>query len=110
MVKVDKFIFPADFIILDYEEDKNIPIILGRPFLATGKTLIDVQKGELTMRVHDQEVTFNVFKAMKFPADEEECFLVDLVEQVINDEVQRRVVAKPLSSVITENSEYLLSR
>lgn len=53
LVKMDKFIFPADFIILDYEEDRSIPIILGRPFLATERTLIDVQKGELTMCVHD---------------------------------------------------------
>ena len=51
LVKVNKFVFPADFIILDMEEDQDIPIILGRPFLATGRTLIDVQKGELTMRV-----------------------------------------------------------
>ncbi|XP_024969568.1 uncharacterized protein LOC112508936 [Cynara cardunculus var. scolymus] len=42
LVQVDKFIFPADFIILDFEADKDIPIILGRPFLATGGTLIDV--------------------------------------------------------------------
>ncbi|XP_062088966.1 uncharacterized protein LOC133795533 [Humulus lupulus] len=54
LVQVDKFIFPADFIILDYEADREVPIILGRPFLATGRTLIDVQKGELTMRVNDQ--------------------------------------------------------
>ena len=45
MVKVDKFIFPVDFIILDMEEDKEIPIILGRPFLATGMAMIDVQWG-----------------------------------------------------------------
>ncbi|XP_060972264.1 uncharacterized protein LOC115717683 [Cannabis sativa] len=44
LVKVDKFIFPADFIILDYEEDREILIILGRPFLATGRTFIDVEK------------------------------------------------------------------
>nr|XP_017227786.1 PREDICTED: uncharacterized protein LOC108203384 [Daucus carota subsp. sativus] len=43
LVKVDKFIFPADFIVLDYEADREVPIILGRPFLATGRTLIDVQ-------------------------------------------------------------------
>ncbi|KAF7835343.1 uncharacterized protein G2W53_010202 [Senna tora] len=55
LVKVDKLILPADFIVLDYEENKNVPIILGRPFLATGRTIIDVQKGELTMRVQDQE-------------------------------------------------------
>ena len=70
LVKVDKLIFPADFVILDFEEDKKIPIIFGRPFLATCQTLIDVQKGELTMRVQDQSVTFKVFNAMKFSTDE----------------------------------------
>ncbi|XP_062075198.1 uncharacterized protein LOC133779226 [Humulus lupulus] len=67
LVRVDKFIFPADFIVLDYEADREVPIILGRPFLAIGRTLIDVQKGELTTRFQDEKVTFNVFKAMKFP-------------------------------------------
>ena len=42
LVKVDKFIFPTDFIVLDVEEDKEIPIILGRPFLATSRAMIDV--------------------------------------------------------------------
>ncbi|XP_074356288.1 uncharacterized protein LOC141695988 [Apium graveolens] len=73
MVKEDRLIFSANFVILDFEEDKKIPIILGRPILDTGRTLIDVQKGELTMRTLDQEVTFNVFKATKFPTDEDEC-------------------------------------
>ncbi|XP_024026055.1 uncharacterized protein LOC112092945 [Morus notabilis] len=59
LLKVDNFIFPADLIILDYEVDRKVPIILGRPFLATGLTLVDVQIGELTMRVHEEHVTFN---------------------------------------------------
>ena len=42
LVKVDKFIFPTNFIVLDMEEDKEIPIILGRSFLATGRATIDV--------------------------------------------------------------------
>ncbi|XP_038882360.1 uncharacterized protein LOC120073624 [Benincasa hispida] len=42
LVQVDKFIFPADFIILDYEADREVPIILGRPFLAIGRALINV--------------------------------------------------------------------
>ena len=50
-MKVDKFIFPADFIILDMQEDKEVPIILVRPFLAMGRAMIDVQKGELRLRV-----------------------------------------------------------
>lgn len=51
LVKIDKFIFPVDFIVLDMEKDTNVPIILGRPFLATGQALINVQKGELKLRV-----------------------------------------------------------
>ena len=51
LVKVDKFIFPADFIVLNMEEDRDIPIILGRPFLATRRALIDVRKWELRLRV-----------------------------------------------------------
>ena len=52
-MKVDKFIFLVGFIVLDMEEDKEIPIILVRPFLAIGRALIDVQKGELKFRVQD---------------------------------------------------------
>ena len=51
LVKVDKFIFSTYFIVLDIEEDKEIPIILGRPFLATSRAMIDVQRGELKLRV-----------------------------------------------------------
>ena len=80
LLKVDKLIFPADFVILDFEEDKKIPIILGRPFLATGRTMIDVQKGELSMKVHDQKVTFNVFKEIKLPTVKEECFKVEQLQ------------------------------
>ena len=67
IVKVDKFIFPAYFIVLDMEEDKEIPIILGRPFLAAGGALIDVHKGELKLRALGDEITFHVFRNMKLP-------------------------------------------
>ena len=67
LVKVDKFTFPADFIVLDMEEDKEIPIILGRPFLATGRALVNVLKGELKLRALEDEITFHVFRPMKLP-------------------------------------------
>ncbi|GMI75408.1 hypothetical protein HRI_001210100 [Hibiscus trionum] len=73
LVRVDKFIFPADFLVLDCEVDENAPIILGRPFLATGRTVIDVEKGELTMRVNDQQIKLNVLQAIKQADAEEEC-------------------------------------
>ena len=61
LVKVDKFLFPTDFFILDMEEDDKVPIILGRPFLAIEKAQINVQEGEPKLRVQGDEVTFHVF-------------------------------------------------
>ena len=80
LVKVDKFIFPADFIVLDMEEDKEIPIILGRPFLATDSAMIDMQRGELKLRVQDDVVKFNVFEAVRHPAESDTCFMTEIVE------------------------------
>ena len=67
LVKVGKFVLPADFVILDMEEDDSLPIILGRPFLATGKAQINVQEGELKLRVQGDEITFHVFLPMNHP-------------------------------------------
>ena len=77
---MDKFIFPADFVVLDMEEDQEVPLIFGRPFLATGRVLIDVQKGELTLIVNKEDVMFNIYQAMRFPEDPSTCFWVDVIE------------------------------
>ena len=84
LVKVDKFIFPADFIVLDMEEDKEIPIILGRPFLATGRAIIDVQKGELRLRVQDEEVRFSVFRAIRHSAKSDSCYRIENIEAIVS--------------------------
>ena len=60
LVKVAKFIFPVHFIILDMEEDSQVPLLLGRPFLTTGAALIDMQKGVLTLRVGEEAANFNL--------------------------------------------------
>ena len=70
LVKVGKFVLPTDFVILVMEEDDSVPIILGRPFLATGKAQINVQEGELKLRVQGDEITFHVFQPMKHPDDD----------------------------------------
>ncbi|XP_016166141.1 uncharacterized protein LOC107608888 [Arachis ipaensis] len=81
LVKVGDFIFPADFVVLDMEEEAKASIILGRPFLATAGAIIDVQKGELTLRLHDEQLVFNVFKAMSYPSESlKECMRVDVVD------------------------------
>ena len=68
------------------EEDKEIPIILGRPFLATGKAMIDVQRGELKLRVQEDEVKFNVFEAIRYPAESDTCFIVETVEAIVSSQ------------------------
>ncbi|XP_049375774.1 uncharacterized protein LOC125840851 [Solanum verrucosum] len=67
LVKVDNFIFLADFVILDCEVDFEVPIILGRPFLAIGRALVDVESGEIKFRLNNEEVKFKICKSMKQP-------------------------------------------
>nr|GFB83386.1 reverse transcriptase domain-containing protein [Tanacetum cinerariifolium] len=56
-VKVGKFYFPADFVILDFVADPRVPLILGRPFLSIAHALIDIYEGEITLRHDDQSLT-----------------------------------------------------
>jgi len=65
LVKVNDLVFPADFVILDIVEDEDMPILLGRPFIATGRALIDVEREELMLHFQDEQVSFNIFEAMK---------------------------------------------
>ncbi|CAL8990173.1 unnamed protein product [Prunus brigantina] len=96
LVKVDKFIFPADFIVLDMEEDVDTPIILGRPFLITGRMIIDVEKGSLILRDADQEVEFKVFDATKYPIDSEYCFRLEAVDHVVRPQFMADYPKDPL--------------
>ncbi|GJT50659.1 reverse transcriptase domain-containing protein [Tanacetum coccineum] len=59
-VKVGKFHFPADFVVVDYDVDPRVPLILGRPFLRMARALIDVHGEELTLRVNDEAIPFKV--------------------------------------------------
>nr|GEZ58879.1 reverse transcriptase domain-containing protein [Tanacetum cinerariifolium] len=58
-VKVGKFYFPADFVVLEFIADPRVPLILGRPFLSTAHALIDVYKGEIILRHDEQSLTLN---------------------------------------------------
>nr|GEW30217.1 reverse transcriptase domain-containing protein [Tanacetum cinerariifolium] len=59
-VPVGKFTFPADFVIVDYESDPRVPIILGRPFLRTARALIDIHREEMILRDGDERLTLNI--------------------------------------------------
>ncbi|XP_070047317.1 uncharacterized protein [Nicotiana tomentosiformis] len=80
LVQVGSFIFPANFIILNYEPDQEVPFILGRPFLVTGRAIINVCEGKMKMRVGDRVEIFNVYKALRLPAHYEELSMIYVVE------------------------------
>ena len=81
LVKVDKFLFPIDFVVMDIEEDVDVPLILGRPFMKTAKVIIDVDKGKLKVCVENEEVSFNFFEAMKHPNDKKDCLRLDVLDE-----------------------------
>ena len=60
LVKIGTFIFPADFVVLDMEEDADMPLIIGRPLLRTARALIDVHQGKLIVRLNDKSLEFKM--------------------------------------------------
>ena len=87
LVKVGKFVFPVDFVVMQMEEDTQVPLLLGRPFLATGAALIDVQKGELTLRVWDEAVQFNINRSLEHPNVGSDNCMVVRNTSLLNDEL-----------------------
>ncbi|XP_045810836.1 uncharacterized protein LOC123905265 [Trifolium pratense] len=82
LVQVNDLILPADFYILDMEGETNssrAPIILGRPFMRTARTKVDVYDGTMSMEFGDIVAKFNIFDAMKHPVEEHSVFYMDLV-------------------------------
>nr|GFB85691.1 reverse transcriptase domain-containing protein [Tanacetum cinerariifolium] len=67
-VKVGMFHFPADFVVVDFEPDPRVPLILGRCFLKIGHALIDVHKGELTLRIGNEAITYNLDQTSRYSA------------------------------------------
>ncbi|XP_075106803.1 uncharacterized protein LOC142179818 [Nicotiana tabacum] len=86
LVQVGKFVFPADFVILDCQVDEEIPIILGRPFLATGRELIDYETEELKMRLKNEEIIFNIQQSTRRPSEFANCSLVEVVDVILQEE------------------------
>nr|GEW47073.1 reverse transcriptase domain-containing protein [Tanacetum cinerariifolium] len=68
-VKVGVFHFPTDFVVVDFEPDPQVPLILGRCFLKTGRDLIDVHKGELTLCIGNEAITYNLDQTLRYSAN-----------------------------------------
>ncbi|MCH86524.1 hypothetical protein A2U01_0007382, partial [Trifolium medium] len=73
---------------MDIEEDDGAPILLGRPFLTTGKALIDMETGEIKFRVDGNEVTFNINNMVHQKKEKPECYKIDLVETLVERQLE----------------------
>ncbi|XP_006577524.1 uncharacterized protein [Glycine max] len=104
LIQVKHRIFLADFLVMDIEEDLEIPIILGRPFISTASCIVDMGKGELELSVEDQKISFNLFEAMKHPNDQKACFDEEKVEREIELAAIAMVCIKELEGA-GENAE-----
>ncbi|XP_017441065.2 uncharacterized protein LOC108346497 [Vigna angularis] len=105
LVKVDKFLFPVDFVIMEMEEDVDVPLIPGRPFMKTSRVLIDVENGKLKVRVQNEEVNFDVFEAMSHPNDGRACFHLDALDEVCMIKKKMVCCSSPLEKALIDASE-----
>ncbi|GKB07835.1 reverse transcriptase domain-containing protein [Tanacetum coccineum] len=82
-VKVGKFHFPTDFVVVDFEADPRVPLILGRSFLRTGRALIDVYGEEITLRVDNEAVTFNLDQTTRYSSTNDKSVnRIDIIDAV----------------------------
>ncbi|VVA32707.1 PREDICTED: LOW QUALITY PROTEIN, partial [Prunus dulcis] len=107
LVQVDKLILPADFVVLDMEEaplhDRELPILLGRPFMATAKTIIDVQNGLLTMTVLGETVQFKVFESLSHPSSSIDCCSIDVLDSLVFSKFLLAQSNDPLQYVLSQS-------
>nr|GMD14738.1 uncharacterized protein LOC109174785 [Ipomoea batatas] len=100
LVKVGKFYFPADFLILDMGNDTDTSLILGRPFLLTGGVIIDMPLGKLIFRVGTEKEEFSISKVVKFPSFDESCHFVDVIEKLSKEAFVKHSFSEPLEACL----------
>ncbi|CAN6567537.1 unnamed protein product [Malus baccata var. baccata] len=92
LVQVNHLIFPADFYVLEMEDSSHVPslpILLGRPFMKTARTKIDVFMGTLTMEFDGDIIRFNLSETIKYPMEDHSCFAIDIVDSLAQVHLDR---------------------
>lgn len=87
LVQLNKFIVPADFIILNMEEDPETPLILGRPFLATCDATLCMRDSSIEFSINGEQVKSNMEHVVKSPNERAEIHMVDVVDECIEEEI-----------------------
>nr|GEX08590.1 reverse transcriptase domain-containing protein [Tanacetum cinerariifolium] len=108
--KVGMFHFLADFVVVDFDADPRVPLILERSFLKTGRDLIDVYEGELTLRVGKESITFNLDQTSRYSANYDAMPVnrIDLID-VAFEEYSQEVIGFSMSGNPTLFTEPIVS-
>jgi hypothetical protein len=111
LIKMDKFYFLVDFIVLDTEPVQvvgtEIPVILGRPFLATANTLINCRLGVMKISFGNMTVELNIFHIRKQPLDYDQMNQVCLIEEIIDEVIEESSKEDPLEACLAQFGEDL---
>ena len=83
LIRVKHMVFPADFVVMDVEEDHEVPVILGRPFMSTASCIIDMRRKTLEMGFEDQKINFDLFEENKPVPEHNVCLQVMEVEEEV---------------------------
>ncbi|CAN6685873.1 unnamed protein product [Malus baccata var. baccata] len=104
LVQVNHLVFPADFYVLEMDESDHapsLPILLGRPFMKTARTKIDVYSGTLSMEFDGEVVNFNLSDSIKYPSEDHSCFSIDIMDSLaqgylddLNDDALEKVITR----------------
>ncbi|GKB20155.1 reverse transcriptase domain-containing protein [Tanacetum coccineum] len=107
-LKVGKFKFPADFVVVDFDADPRVPLILGRSFLKTGHALIDVYEGELTLRVGKEAVTFNLDQTSRYSSNYDDIMAnrIDVIEMAVRS-ILKKFSVFPIDFLLEEVDAFL---
>nr|GEV29895.1 reverse transcriptase domain-containing protein [Tanacetum cinerariifolium] len=111
-VKVGKFHFPTNFVVVDFEADPRVLLIIGRSFLRTGHALIDVYREEITLRVNDESVTFNLNQTMRYSStyDDNSVNQIDVIdiacEEYAQDVLDFKYNSKSVNPTLVSNPSF----
>ncbi|CAN6567510.1 unnamed protein product [Malus baccata var. baccata] len=117
LVQVDHLVFPADFYVLEMDESDHapsLPILLGRPFMKTARTKIDVYSGTLSMEFDGEVVNFNLSDSIKYPSEDHSCFSIDIIDSLaqgyledLNDATLEKVISRSMEPT-TKGADFKL--
>ncbi|XP_020266173.1 uncharacterized protein LOC109841631 [Asparagus officinalis] len=102
-IQVGKFFILVDFVILEIEEDSNILIILGRPFLATTGATINVKNERFSLNIGGEMVEFDLSNAMKLPLTDKVCYMVDVINKCTHEQLANHYSVDPLKKCLLES-------